>query len=599
MKEAILACRELLALCWRQSAGKLVASVVLKLGAAAALPLSAAGLGALTDAALAGDSSRAAIAGAVTACLVIAAITMAHFAHVFYFELGEVNLLTKERQLIELANGSVGLNHHERPEYADKMQVLRQEVERVGYASMEALLSAASTALSLIITGVLLARLDLLLLMLPLTALPAVYLGGRAQALQAAGREAAAEPTRRARHLFSVATEAGTAKEIRTAGLANELTFRHRTLFESATRVMWAAEVKAARLRILGQLCFAFGYVSAILIVVSAAAAGGPSVGDVILVLSVAALANYQVTAAVALLQDLQRVARVLADVRWLEHLIAPLPAAALPAGERPAAPQRINHGIRLRDVSFAYLQTGPPALEGVDILLPAGSTVAVVGENGAGKSTIVKLLCRFYEPTEGVIEVDGTDLASLSPPEWRRRIAGAFQDFVRFEFIARESVGVGDLPRVGSDDAVLGALRRARSESVLNRLEHGLGTQLGKSYADGAELSRGQWQKLALGRAMMREDPLLLILDEPTADLDAESEHLLFERYAANARRLAETSGTITILVSHRFSTVRMADLILVVVDGRVADSGSHEELMERGGLYADLYGLQQRSYQ
>ena len=181
MKDTFRACRELLALCWRQSPGKLAASVILKLAAAASLPLSAVGLGALTDAAVAHDAGRAAAAGAVTAALVIASITLAHFAHVFYFELGEINLLTKERQLIELANGSAGLDHHERPEYADKMQVLRHEVERVGYSSMEALLSAASVSLSLLITGVLLARLDPLLLLLPLTALPAVWLSGRAR----------------------------------------------------------------------------------------------------------------------------------------------------------------------------------------------------------------------------------------------------------------------------------------------------------------------------------------------------------------------------------------------------------------------------------
>ncbi|WP_327000936.1 ABC transporter ATP-binding protein/permease [Dactylosporangium sp. NBC_01737] len=596
MKDTFRACRELLTLCWRQSPGKLAASVILKLAAAASLPLSAVGLGALTDAAVAHDAGRAAAAGAVTAALVISSITLAHFAHVFYFELGEINLLTKERQLIELANGSAGLDHHERPEYADKMQVLRHEVERVGYSSMEALLSAASVSLSLLITGVLLARLDPLLLLLPLTALPAVWLSGRAQTLQAKGREAAAEPTRRAKHIFSVATEAAAAKEVRTAGLAGELRSRHGTQWTVATRAVWRAEVRAAALRIVGQLLFAAGYIAAILVVVTAAAEGNHSIGEVVLVFSVAGLANLQVTAAVAVLQDLQRVSRVLADIRWLDALVArPGPTTTGPA---PVVPERIRHGIRLRDVTFAYPQTGQPVLQDVDIVLPAGSTVAVVGENGAGKTTIVKLLSRFYEPARGVIEVDGTDLALLPLPQWRERIAGAFQDFVNFEFIARESVGVGDLPRIDDEAAVLAALHRARSESVLPRLDQGLSTQLGKSYTDGAELSKGQWQKLAVARAMMRNDPLLLILDEPTADLDAESEHLLFEQYAANARRLADAYGTITVLVSHRFSTVRMADLILVVVGGRIADSGSHDELIARGGLYADLYGLQEQSY-
>ena len=209
--------------------------------------------------------------------------------------------------------------------------------------------------------------------------------------------------------------------------------------------------------------------------------------------------------------------------------------------------------------------------LAGVDLHLPPGSTVAIVGENGAGKTTLVKLLCRFYEPTGGSIELDGVDLRRFPLGDWRERIATGFQDFVRFEFLAREAVGVGDLPQIESTPTVTAALVRARGEDVLARLEEGLETQLGKSYTDGAELSGGQWQKLALGRAMMRETPLLLVLDEPTSALDAQAEHLLFEQYAAGARRVAADTGAITILVSHRFSTVRMADLILVVADGKI----------------------------
>jgi ATP-binding cassette subfamily B protein len=224
---------------------------------------------------------------------------------------------------------------------------------------------------------------------------------------------------------------------------------------------------------------------------------------------------------------------------------------------------------------------------------------VALVGENGAGKTTLVKLLCRFYEPSGGRIRVDGVDLQRIRLDEWRRRIATGFQDFVRFEFVARQAVGVGDLPLIDDEPAVEAALDRARASDVIGRLPDGLATQLGKSYADGVELSGGQWQKLALGRAMMRELPLLLILDEPTSGLDAEAEHALFERYAEGARRVGEATGGITFLVSHRFSTVRMADLILVVADGRIVEAGNHAALMRVGGLYAELYALQASAYE
>ncbi len=249
--------------------------------------------------------------------------------------------------------------------------------------------------------------------------------------------------------------------------------------------------------------------------------------------------------------------------------------------------------------MAFTYPGTDRAVLSGVNLILPAGTTVAIVGENGAGKSTLVKLLCRFYEPTEGSILIDGEDLRRIPLAEWRGRIASGFQDFARFEFVARRTVGVGDLPFLDDQPVVEAALDRAHAGDIVGRLSEGLSTQLGKSYTDGTELSGGQWQKLALGRAMMREMPLLLILDEPTSALDAEAEHALFERYAEGAQRVGAATGGITVLVSHRFSTVRMADLILVVADGRIVESGPHATLMRNRGLYAELYDLQARAYE
>jgi ATP-binding cassette subfamily B protein len=261
--------------------------------------------------------------------------------------------------------------------------------------------------------------------------------------------------------------------------------------------------------------------------------------------------------------------------------------------------PDRLQNGIRLRDVTFRYPASDTAVLSDVDLLLPAGATVAILGENGAGKSTLVKLLCRFYEPAQGTIEIDGTDLRRIPAESWRRHIAAGFQDFARLEFLARETVGVGDLPQIDSTSAVTAALKRAHGADVIDRLPKGLESPLGLSHPrGGVELSGGQWQKLALGRAMMRAAPLLLVLDEPTASLDAESEHQLFTEYAAAAKRIAARTGGITLLVSHRFSTALNADLILVIEDGRVAESGDHQQLMAAGGLYAELYGLQAEAY-
>jgi len=238
-----------------------------------------------------------------------------------------------------------------------------------------------------------------------------------------------------------------------------------------------------------------------------------------------------------------------------------------------------------------------------VNVELPAGRVIAIVGETGAGKTTFVKLLAKLYEPTSGRILIDGTDLARIDAEDWRARLAGAFQDFFRFEFRARHSVGVGDIPRLDDEPAVVTAVGRAGADDVIVRLSAGLDTQLGPTWPDGVEVSFGQWQKLALARGFMRDRPLVLILDEPTAALDAETEHALFERYAAAMRPSTAgpnevPDGRITILVSHRFSTVRMADLIVVLDGARVVEIGTHDALMARGGQYSELYGIQAAAY-
>jgi ATP-binding cassette subfamily B protein len=208
-----------------------------------------------------------------------------------------------------------------------------------------------------------------------------------------------------------------------------------------------------------------------------------------------------------------------------------------------------------------------------------------------------------MYEPTSGSILVDDVPLARVRADEWRARLAGAFQDFFRFEFRALHTVGLGDVPRLDDQPAVSAAVGRAGAADVVSHLTSGLDTQLGPTWPGGVEVSFGQWQKLSLARGFMRDTPLLLVLDEPTAALDAETEHALFERYAAAAhdqgsRHADGHGGRITILVSHRFSTVRMADLIVVLDGARVVEMGTHDDLMAGRGQYADLYGLQAAAY-
>ncbi|MGZ6273377.1 MAG: ABC transporter ATP-binding protein [Candidatus Limnocylindrales bacterium] len=594
MTETLRSAFRLLELSWRQNRLKTAIALVLVMSNAIAAPLMALALKWMTNAAIGGDAGTAAIAGVAVAICAIAVLTLGHFAHIAYFELSEINLLTMEERIIALTNGSAGIEHQERAEYADRLAVLQQEIRQM-QDGFYAVLALMSLGVAIAITGVLLALVNPVLLLLPLVAFPPLYTGRRAQAMMDRARDDTARDTRLALHLFRLATSAGPAKELRVFRLQNEILRRHRELWERTSRRLWRAQLGAMMWRAAGQLVFAAGYVAGVLIVVSDAIGGHRSVGDVVLAITLAAQVNQQVSAAVSLLHDLQRIAHAFTRFEWLEKYVAerePRPAD-LPT------PPRLNEGIRLENVAFTYPGTDRAVLSGVNLILPAGTTVAIVGENGAGKSTLVKLLCRFYEPTDGSILIDGEDLRRIPLEEWRRRIASGFQDFARFEFVARRTVGVGDLPFLDDQPVVEAALDRAHAGDIVGRLSEGLSTQLGKSYTDGTELSGGQWQKLALGRAMMREMPLLLILDEPTSALDAEAEHALFERYAEGAQRVGAATGGITVLVSHRFSTVRMADLILVVADGRIVESGPHATLMRNRGLYAELYDLQARAYE
>ena len=276
----------------------------------------------------------------------------------------------------------------------------------------------------------------------------------------------------------------------------------------------------------------------------------------------------------------------------WLEDY-----AAAQESGADQPAPTALTQGIDFEYVSFTYPGTTKVVLDNVSLHLPAGAVVAVVGENGAGKSTLVKLLARMYSPTSGTITADGIDIATIDTLQWREKLAGAFQDFYRYELRAAHTVGVGDLRHLEDRPAVQSAITRAGADDVIEKMALGLDTQLGPTWDAGVEVSFGQWQKLALARGFMRNDPLVLILDEPTAALDAEAEHALFDHYASSARSEAH-NGRITVMVSHRFSTVRMADLIVVLDGSSVAEVGSHPDLMARRGLYAELFSIQAAAF-
>jgi ATP-binding cassette subfamily B protein len=454
-------------------------------------------------------------------------------------------------------------------------------------------MSAFSTAgwiLRLVVTVVLLAAVNPILILLVFFAVPTVAASSWRPAVERQAQERGAQADRLARHLFSLATTASPGKEIRVLGLGRQLADRRRESWEQWYGPLAGARTRSSLWYSLGWAVFGLAYVGAIVLVASGKHA---SASSTLLVLAAGSRLSTYVGATVSEIGFLRGIwmdgSRRLA---WLEDYAA----AAKHAADRPA-PLRLAEAVKFEGVSFTYPGSTAPALENVDLTLPAGSVVAIVGENGAGKTTLVKLLSKLYTPSSGRICIDGEDLARIDPDDWRRRIAGAYQDFFRFEFRAGQTIGLGDLPRIDDAGAVAAAANRAGASDVLEGLPAGLDTQLGPTWQDGVDVSFGQWQKLALARGFMREGPLLSILDEPTAALDAETEHALFERYAEGARA-ATGQGAITVLVSHRFSTVRMADLIVVLEGAHVVEVGSHKELMAAGGTYAQLYRIQADAY-
>src|SRR5262245_3642579 len=495
-----------------------------------------------------------------------------------------------ESHVARLQASIATIAHHERPDYLDRLAMLRNQVFVLDHMYMS-VFALFGWFRRLVVTIALLMSIHVGLVLLAIFALPTVLTAVWRPGVEREAQERAAPPNRLARHLFTTATTAAPGKEVRVTGIGDRLVAERRAAWERGYRETAPARWNSAAWHTLAWAIFGGAYVGAV-VFVAYGLARPP--GEVLLVLAAGSRLSAYVGATVGELGFLRGFwvygSRRLA---WLEDYAASFVAQAdLPV------PAQVTRGITLDHVSFAYPGTSKLVVDDVSLTLPAGAVVAIVGENGAGKTTLVKLLAKMYEPSSGAITVDDAPLARMRADEWRARLAGAFQDFYRFEFHARHTIGLGDVPRIDSMPAVVTAVDRAGAQDVVERLASGLDTQLGPTWPGGVEVSFGQWQKLALGRGFMRDQPLLLVLDEPTAALDAETEHALFERYAAAAHGESGDGGRITVLVSHRFSTVRMADLIVVLDGAHLVEVGTHEELMAKQGNYAELYGIQAAAY-
>jgi ATP-binding cassette subfamily B protein len=574
--------RALLALLWEAGRGRvlLFAAVVAAAGALPTVLILLSGrLVRAIDAVPAAGTGPAlqALAWLVAA---LAALTLASNATVYLSTvLGGAFSLAVHDRVARATLGTPGLAPLEDPAFADRLQAV-DEAERRGVLRSTARHLSTVVTMRLRGTGAFVVLLGfhwwapfVLLVAWHLT--NRLYVSATEKGVTVDMGDGAVQ-MRRAEYLRSLAVEAPAAKEIRMFGMGHWLVGRYGDAWMRALGAMWKSRKANRALTVATVLALALSHV-VVLGALALAASHGQVGPAALLVFIQAALA----TGDLGMMLDPQwALAQSLAVCGRVSEL--ELPAPALPA------PRAATGGValELEGVRFTYRGREAPTLDGLTLRVPAGQSLAIVGENGAGKSTLIKLLCGMYEPQAGRVAVDG----ALTPLQARGRIAAIFQDFVRYPLPLRENVAFGHLDLVGDEDALRGALEDAGGGALVGRLPHGWDTVLSREFEGGADLSGGQWQRVALARALtaVRGGAGLLILDEPTAALDVRAETELFDRFLELTRDLT------TILVSHRLSSVRHADRIVVIDGGRVVEDGTHESLMRAGGRYARMYSLQ-----
>ncbi|MFG3015655.1 ABC transporter ATP-binding protein [Streptomyces cinerochromogenes] len=586
---------EVLGISWRH-AGRLTATVfaieaglvIANIGMALAMRTAVDEMGARNEAPAVG----AAVAAAV-ACTLVLVLNRLHGLVGLFLIVEKVGAVIEDRLLRDIATLQQ-IEHLERSDYLDRITVLKGAPKRI-VGGMWNAVRACFTFLQLALTLVLLGAVSPWFLALLGLAVAPLWCDRKGREIESRAEIDTAEVFRLQRHLFDVATDAAAGKEIRT-GLAGPTVARLQTAaMGEATAGRYAARVRAAWLRAMGYTVFVVGFAVSLSVIMHRASSGNATAGDVVLVVTLTLNLQQTVEAAVGQLTATMSAGIYLDPYLWLRSYIA---AERESRTGHKMPPGQLRTGIRFDHVSFSYPGTNKIVIDDVSVLLPAGSVVALVGEFGSGKSTLVKLLSRFYHPQTGTITVDDVDLCALETEAWRQRTSAAYQDFGRYpQMTFAEAVGLGDIAKLGDQEALFRAIDTADADGIVDRLPEGAATRLSPAYG-GVDLSEGQWQKTALARASMRWDPLLFMLDEPTASLDAPSEHTVFRRYMERARQLAARNGAVTLVVSHRLSTVAGADLVLVLDRGKLVEQGTHEELLAAGGRYSELYRLQAKAY-
>ncbi len=586
-------------LCWGAGKALFLASALLSVAAAAVVPLQILLLAATVDLV-----SGVAVAGSGGAALQALALPLAGMAALWLLGgmigpageslarlfVAKLELHVQGQLLRKASTLDLALFDDQR--FYDKLSIANRDFRRAGDLPVALLYSVRTWITLASVLGLLATFTPWAVLILSASVAPELLFRGRISGRMYVMWNAQAPIRRLCAYIASLLTERAAAKETRLFGLRASLLDR----FGEAQADMYRQERRIAGVEVRGVSLLGLLSVAGTVAVWTWAAvdavSGALALGTLVLVFQSAERARAQ-------LQDAARGAGMLIQSRlfaqsyfdFIDLDPGDYAGSLRPVERQVAAPRTVTRGIELTGVSFEYPGTERPVLRNLNLRLRAGERVAIVGENGAGKTTLVKLLTRLYDPTSGRIELDGVDYRDYEIGQLRRLFGVAFQDHVQFHFTARESVGFGDVERLDDTGAIMDAVRSAAAQEVVERLPSGLDTMLGRTLADGIDLSGGQWQKLALARAFFRAGPVL-ILDEPTAALDARAEHELFDRILASSR------GRTTIINSHRFSTVRSAGRILVLHEGEIVEDGDHAGLMKRNGRYAELFRLQASRY-
>ncbi|MEA4958318.1 MAG: ABC transporter ATP-binding protein [Anaerolineaceae bacterium] len=493
-----------------------------------------------------------------------------------------VNSLIMEKAI------SLDLQFFEDPQFYDNLQNARRQSDSSAISIVNAILQIIQQVITLASVLVLLVRFSPLLAIVVFVAAIPSFLS-QSQYAEMAFRAVTrrAKEARLLNYLEQLLTGNDTFKEVKMFGLGKPLLERYRQLFIN----FFNEDIAIARKKSLAGLGWgllsSLAYYGSYVWVILRTIAGAATLGEMTMFLSIFRQSQQSITSLLGNFNNLYE------SNLYLDNLLDYLKITPVLVNPKDGlmAPSPIEQGIRFQNVSFKYPGSDVFVLKNINLFIPPGESIALVGLNGAGKTTLVKLLTRLYDPTEGEILLDGHDLREYDLASLHQRFGVIFQDFVRYQFSVRENIGFGQVDELENLAKIKDAAERGGADQVIEGMPNGYETILGRRWEKGLELSGGQWQKIALARAFMRNAEAL-ILDEPTSALDAEAEYEIFKRF----RELM--SGRIAVLISHRFSTVRMADRIVVLSDGRIVELGSHAELMARGGPYSRLFELQAEGY-